>query len=331
MPVIRPLTSRCTIGRCSTSSSFASMNRNRTGVRSQELQAFRILLLQCLRDREAVHQCGPAARGLVHQTDAAAESRAPARGTGYRCALRGERGDRRDHSSRAVNRPRTGARSWSPAHGRNDVPPRECTRVRYDRLRMMTKPWVRNDSTDLRRTRRCPGRAPSTLTASRGRSAPPGDLPRQPVLEVELIGEPAQLILAGVPVAEGEATPDSRRCASTWTRDEIVRQPVRVEKTLLGVRIEMSGILATLAKPQRRQLDLALSPAWTSILGGAVSSLKRTPFITRLFPGSAPAARCSLAPASRRARRRRRRCSSTSSRCDSQISRASTSRFESAM
>src|SRR6185437_15367124 len=82
----------------------------------------------------------------------------------------------------------------------------------------------------------------------------PRDLTRQTILQVELIRQPAQLISAGVPVAEGKPRPIVTALLDV-DEGEIFRQSVWIEEALLGMRIETERVLTPLPQPQRRQLD----------------------------------------------------------------------------
>src|SRR6185437_9867932 len=157
----------------------------------------------------------------------------------------------------------------------------------------------------------------------------PGYLPRKIVARVELIREPVQFIFARIAVAEGK--PGTILTSGLDAHEgEVIRQAVWIEQALLGLGIETRRVPAALPQPQRRQVhgacrDLSQDPGRVRFEPDA-HVIHHTPRF-RISSGGTMLAWASFAARSASPAQRL----STSSRWDSQISRASTSRFESAM
>src|SRR5579883_1817249 len=157
----------------------------------------------------------------------------------------------------------------------------------------------------------------------------PRDPRRERLFALELIREPAQLILAGVPVAEGEPCPVLATLLHPH-QGEIVRQPVRIEEALLSVRIEMGGILTPLPKPQRRQLRDGLAASGQYPRRGR---LERNPYAIHRPPpvrsrsGGTMFARASSSARSASLRRCSRRARDATRRSPAHPPRGWTSRY----
>src|SRR6185312_11980480 len=298
--------------------------------RSQQLQALGVLLLQRFRDRQAVHQRGPSAARLIHQTMEELHPR-------HRLAVRviGVRSEGNGAISEVI-----GAGAGVDLENAAEVGLPQIAEATRDPENALRVGGEVTDDDEAMGQERLDGPQAHFVTVQvppihadrlQRQIGAPRDLARQTVPEVELISEPAQLILAGIPVAEGQPYPILTSLLDSHER-QVIGQSVRVVEALLSLRIQIVRVLASLPQPQRRQLHGA----------GALAGLDQYPRRIRLEPEAhaahhTPLPRiCSGGTMFARASSSARSASpaqmlSTSSRWDSQISRASTSRLESAM